>query len=93
MGEELILVVDSTLDLLIGMEIDMSVDPDVGMKSVLVVDSVVDLSVGTKTIYIYNSLAQKTKNKPFKKKRYIMCLRQIPPSLLEQVGYFQEADL
>ena len=46
-----------------------------------------------KVIYIYDSLAQKTKDEPFRRERDIMCFKRILSSLLQQEGYFQQIDL
>ena len=71
------------MDLSIEIEIDMSTNPNIGAEPILVANSIVDLPVAMKTIYIYDFLAHKTKNKPFKRERDIMCLGQILLSLLE----------
>ena len=52
MGVELLLVVDSVMDLPTIMVIDMGADPDVGAKSVLGVDAIVDLSITDDMVYL-----------------------------------------
>ena len=51
------------------------------------------LNLKIQVIYIYDSLAHKTKDEPFRRERDIMCLRWILTLLLQSVVYFQQAGL